>query len=1116
MPDSVLLPRVLPATISHHVGDRDAGRGLARARAGAVSELSWDPAESTITARVAEESGEVRRVGVTLGEYEEDSVSRRFLPPAPGGLWRPLRSSCDGPEGGDCEHAAAALHHLNDLAGRAEAEEPSPEWRSVLRPLLRGASPTAGTATPAPLAVLVELEAGPAGSAASRNRRHPARVADLEAGAELWLGLRPLTRGRTGSWVKSDLSWRALEAGPASRRLDPVQAEALARVFAAASSERSYSSGTVEHLWLNTITSPLPWQALTQARRAGVELLPGPGLEAVSLLSEAEAGLELRTAPEPDLDLEAEPEPGELEIAARITLAGETAPGARLLGGAGVILAEPGSGDALVVRLAPLADTVPRTLRALLQRREPLRVPAADRETFLETAYPRLRALTEVTSTDPGLALPAAPRPTLHLEAAYADGDRLRLSWSWHYHDPDRVLPMDPRQGARRDREHERAVLECARELWPRAGAEGPELLSGPDTARFSEHVLDDLAELDHVETAVVGTRHAYRELDGAPHVRVTQQSSPGKRDWFDLGFEVTIGERVIPFPSLFTALARGQDRVLMPDRTYFSLDDPAFDALRELIREGEALAEWEPEQQRISRFQVDLWNELEEIAQESTAAASWRSSVGALSGLDALPSAPRPAGLHAELRDYQREGLAWLTFLFEQGLGGVLADDMGLGKTLQTLALIAHARERAATAGEDAPPFLVVTPASVLPVWRREAERFTPDLDVRVLDRTARARGTDPAAEIAGADLVVTSYAVLRIDEEAFAGPRFSGLVLDEAQFVKNRRSRTHRAAAGVRAGFRLAITGTPMENSLADLFAIMNLVAPGLLGTAIGFRREYTLPIEGGEHPERMTRLRRRIRPFLLRRTKERVAAELPEKQEQVLTVTLGAEHRALYDSVLQRERKKVLGLIESDLDRSRFIVFRSLTLLRMLALDPRLVDGEAHAEVTGSKLEALLDRLEEVIGDGHRVLLFSQFTSYLGLVGEALAARGIDFASLDGSTRDRDGVVSAFREGAAPVFLISLKAGGFGLTLTEADYVFLLDPWWNPAAEAQAVDRAHRIGQDRTVMVYRMVAEDTIEEKVLALQRRKAELFDALTDGGDAFRTLMTAEDIRGLLA
>ena len=1104
MPDPVLLPRLLPSAISHHVGDRSASRGLGAARAGRVGDVTWDPAASVVSATVTDEDGTAHHAEVELAEYEEDSVSRRFHTPGPGGLWRPRRSGCDCSVGESCVHVAAVLYRVNDLGTQAMQESPPAEWRTVLRPLLNStvASTGSASAAPRPLALRFDLEAGTSGTGASRHHRETATAEHVRAGAELWLGMRPLTRGRKGTWVKGDLSWRTFEYRLAGRDYDATHGEALTRIFAAASVERSYSSGAIEHLWLNSITSPLLWQTLEHARSAGVEFLPGAGLSAIELVGGGEATLDLR-ASDPSQELQVRP---------RITIGGDEAPQGRLLGAAGVLDIEELADEQLLARLAPLGAAVPRALRTLLHRRRPLVVPAADREAFLEVAYPQLRALTTITSEDGSIELPAARRPTLHLEAAYASGDRLSLRWSWRYHDPERQLPMDQRHGAHRDLAHEEAVIAEAMTLWPHSPTDTPELLSGTDTARFTEHVLDDLAALDHLEVEITGTRHAYRELDGDPRVRITQQTSPGKNDWFDLGFEITIEGRQIPFPSLFVALAQGRSTLLMPDRTYFSLDHPAFDGLRELIREGEALAEWEPEQQQISRFQVDMWDDLQEVADETVAAREWDRTAVSLRDLEQAPPPALPRCLQAELRPYQLEGFTWLAFLFRHGLGGVLADDMGLGKTLQTLALIGHAREQA----PQDPPFLVVAPASVLPVWRHEAERFTPGLDVRVLDRTARSRGTDLASAILGADVVVTSYSVLRIDEEEFAGSRFQGFVLDEAQFVKNRRSRTHRAAKGVRAGFRLAITGTPMENSLDDLWAIFDLVSPGLLGTALGFRKRYTLPVETGDHPGRMELLRRRVRPFLLRRTKELVAAELPDKSEQVLTVTLSPEHRAVYDSVLQRERKKVLGLIDTDLDRSRFIVFRSLTLLRMLALDPSLVDAEEYADVPSSKLEALFDRLEEVIGDGHRVLLFSQFTSYLDRVGAELDRREVRYAHLDGSTRDRDAAVTGFREGDAPVFLISLKAGGFGLTLTEADYVFLLDPWWNPAAEDQAVDRAHRIGQERQVMVYRMIAEDTIEEKVLALQRRKAELFDALTDGGEAFRSAVTAEDLRELLS
>jgi SNF2 family DNA or RNA helicase len=339
---------------------------------------------------------------------------------------------------------------------------------------------------------------------------------------------------------------------------------------------------------------------------------------------------------------------------------------------------------------------------------------------------------------------------------------------------------------------------------------------------------------------------------------------------------------------------------------------------------------------------------------------------------------------------------------------------------------------------------------------------------------------------------------------------------VLDEAQFVKNAATKVHQAARGIRAPFRLAVTGTPVENNLGELWALLDLVAPGLFPSRRAFDERYRRPIENDGNTERLARLRRRIRPLMLRRTKELVAPELPPKQEQVLQVELHPRHRRLYDTVLQRERQKLLGLID-DLDRNRFIVYRSLTLLRMLALDATLIDEERYAGFASAKLDALFEQLDDVLGEGHRALVFSQFTSFLGRAASRLDAAGVPYAYLDGSTpaRRRDAVIRRFREGDASVFLISLKAGGFGLNLTEADYVFLLDPWWNPASEAQAVDRTHRIGQAKQVMVYRLVASGTIEEKVMELKARKGELVASLLDDEGLTDASLTADDLRGLL-
>lgn len=438
----------------------------------------------------------------------------------------------------------------------------------------------------------------------------------------------------------------------------------------------------------------------------------------------------------------------------------------------------------------------------------------------------------------------------------------------------------------------------------------------------------------------------------------------------------------------------------------------------------------------------------------------------------------------------------------------------MGLGKTVQLLTLMLHAREM----GEQR-PFLVVAPTSVVSTWQQEAARFAPSLTSQLLRSAPRRKDLATDADL---DLVIASYAIVRRHQKTFQQREWALLVLDEAQFVKNPATLQHQAVAALDASTVFAVTGTPMENSLADLWALLNLSAPGLFPSARRFKERYIQPIELGKVPEnseggdyrkrRLAELRRRIRPLVLRRTKELVAPELPAKQEQQLFIDLSSAHRALYDTVLQRERQKVLGLL-ADLDRNRFIVFRSITLLRMLALAPGLVDP-ADAGVRSRKLDALVEHITEMHAEGHRALVFSQFTSYLALAADRLQAAGIDVVQLDGTTRDRAAVVDAYRTGTAPVFLISLKAGGFGLTLTEADYVFLLDPWWTPAAEEQAIDRAHRIGQTRPVNVYRMIAAGTIEEKVVELQERKARLFSAVMDDDDLFARSLSADDIRGL--
>ena len=427
---------------------------------------------------------------------------------------------------------------------------------------------------------------------------------------------------------------------------------------------------------------------------------------------------------------------------------------------------------------------------------------------------------------------------------------------------------------------------------------------------------------------------------------------------------------------------------------------------------------------------------------------------------------------------------------------------------------LIARAKAEGSLGGE-AGPLLIVTPTSVMATWASQAAMFCPGLDVRVIPETEKKAKRAVAAQAAGADLVITSFALFRIDEEAYRAVSWCGLVLDEAQFVKNHQAKTYQCARLLPAPFKLAITGTPLENSLMDLWSMLSIVAPGLFPNPQRFSEYFRRPIENGTAPERLDALRRRVRPLMLRRTKDLVAPDLPPKTEQVLDVALNPAHRRIYDTHLNRERQRVLRLV-ADLDKNRITILQSLTMLRQLTLDAALIDESYAGKVSASKIDVLVEQLREVAAEGHRALVFSQFTRFLTSVRTRLTDEGIACCYLDGRTRDRAGRIAEFTEGDAPVFLISLKAGGFGLTLTEADYVYILDPWWNPATEEQAIDRTHRIGQDKPVMVYRLVATDTIEQKVIALQQRKRDLFDAVVDGGAASSGALTAEDIRELFA
>ena len=929
------------------------------------------------------------------------------------------------------------------------------------------------------------------------------------------LGVRPVIRSDSGKWVKSTLTWSNVGYQLNRLNLNEEQHRWFCQFVPLHRVDRPvYNGQDTEWLYLDEFESPLLWHLLDDAARLGI------GLAGSHKDADVTVGRSTTVRLDGAMHVDGDGATTQLTLSPRLDIDGRQHPvaDAGSIGNHGVYAYNLGAEPAIV--LAPVPGTLTPDQRRLLggfgaDSAPTLVVPADEVAEFLREYYPALRRGVPVTSTDASIEFPPAPPPTLVHTVSFEPQQAVRLAWQW--------------QGDR-DAEAEDDLLSRLHDAVPTlpdtapADPEAPPVtLKGLPAAEYTDKTLPRLGTVPGVRVDRVGDQPDYRELTATPQLTVTVVETE-KRDWFDLGVLVKIDGRSIPFNPIFTALVKGRKKLLLVDNSYLSLTQPVFDRLRDLIDEARALQEWETGL-RINRHQASLWSDFEDLADETEQAVSWRAAVDGLLRLErgeALPRATElPAGLNATLRPYQVDGFEWLVFLWQHGLGGILADDMGLGKTLQVLALISHAVQSPApaSAGDaDAPrrPFLVVAPTSVTSNWVAEAAKFTPGLRVASVASTQATSGRTVADQAQNVDVLVTSYALFRLDFDAYQALGWSGLILDEAQFVKNRTSQLYRSAQYIDVPFTLAVTGTPMENNLLELWSLFSIVAPGLFPSARRFTEEYLRPAERKvrTQQELITRLRRRIRPLMLRRTKDVVARDLPEKQEQVLRIDLSPEHREIYDTYLQRERQKLLGLID-DLEANRFIVFRSITLLRMLSLDVSLIDDE-FADVPSSKLDALFEQLDEVFAEGHRSLIFSQFTSYLALAAARLTAQGIPFSYLDGSTTDRPGVIEEFKTGDNPVFLISLKAGGFGLNLTEADYVFLLDPWWNPASESQAIDRTHRIGQTKNVMVYRLVAADTIEDKVMALKESKAKLVQAVLDDDAVFAAQLTADDIRGLLA
>lgn len=575
--------------------------------------------------------------------------------------------------------------------------------------------------------------------------------------------------------------------------------------------------------------------------------------------------------------------------------------------------------------------------------------------------------------------------------------------------------------------------------------------------------------------------------------------------DWFDLSADVDFDGHTIAFPDLLAALARG-------DRTV-RLDDGSMGIVpEEWIRQYGLLAglgQVEDDALRFSSSQatlVDAFLSAKEDVEYDEKFLGLKQQLEVMADDETLGQPPKD--FHGELRHYQQEGLSWLKMLQACHLGGCLADDMGLGKTVQVLALMA---ERFQQPKEQQRPNLVVVPKSLMFNWVAEVEKFAPHLKVLEYSGVNRAELRE---EFTNVNLIVTTYGMLRRDILSLKNVEFDYVVLDEAQTIKNANSQVAKAARLLNAQHRIALSGTPIENHLGDLWSIFEFLNPSLLGRSSLFKSVVVNQAED----ETVDRISRGLRPFILRRTKGQVASELPAKFEETLFCEMGAEQRRRYEELQTHYRDSLLGVVEKNgLGQSQMHILEALLRLRQAACHPGLLD-DSLVDEQSAKFDVLIPYLEELREGGHKALVFSQFTSLLGIVKRHLDRAGMKYAYLDGKTRKRKQIVEEFQESdETSVFLISLKAGGLGLNLTAADYVFLLDPWWNPAVEAQAIDRAHRVGQSRQVFAYRMICKNSIEEKVAELQKRKRELADTIleTNQGLPFKD-MTMDDLHELLS
>jgi hypothetical protein len=929
-------------------------------------------------------------------------------------------------------------------------------------------------------------------------------------------------------WKVSGVTWKKLHYAHATSEdlpISPEHCEWLKAMWAIYNVSRT----DYDDAWLklDDFSNPRLWALLHEGQCLGIRYITSPATKHPRYLTVHQQPAEV------NVDLQERSAKSELSLKPRVRFDGKSMEPARL-----GFIGNPAHGvywwpvpdyyslNSADIHVAPLGKSLLPFLRQAIQTGAKLDIPAEDKPAFAANYYPRLAQKMSFKNRNvKSIKLPDISPPELLVDAAYEPPHRLAIRLGWRYRQGNKVTVLPLKDIAdtlvARDIAAEQALLKACGDVvtgnpaWWNEAEPGrlhdTVRLHGPDTIQFIEKEVPRLQAIPHITVLLPADIPDYRESQEGISIEMELDENKGEsNDWFNLAITCRLGGQEVPFDQLFQALAEGQMTLLLDNGTYCSLDRPELQKLRQLIEEARGLQDKSGEGLRISRFQAGLWDELQALGIVTRQAESWRASVHGLLDVAYIPDVPVPKTLRAKLRPYQKQGYQWLHFLRHHNLGGILADDMGLGKTLQTIALLLAMKK---DSGGKASPALIIAPTSVAANWMSELEKFAPSLRAVYMNQRHTTAAT-LAKKARKADVVISSYGLFRMDFDNFyAKQSWPALILDEAQFVKNHLSKGYKNARQLETPLKIALSGTPLENSLMELWSLLSIVAPGLFPSPKHFGDFYQKPVEKEGNRELLDQLRRRVRPLMLRRTKEQVASELPPKIEQIVEVELLPKHREAYDLYLQRERQRILGLL-GDMDKNRFMIFKSLTTLRMLSLDPKLVDAKKYKNAPSSKLDSLMRQLEEVLGEKHRALIFSQFTSFLSTVRKALDVLGIPYLYLDGSTKNRGELLKKFKNGNAPLFLISLKAGGFGLNLTEADYCFLLDPWWNPAVEQQAVDRTHRIGQTKQVIVYRLIAKDTIEEKIMALKARKSKLFASMMDGGQAFSGAITADDIKGL--